>query len=134
MVCTMRCQDLERLVIEKAQVGLKVTNVLSDRLSFCEDHMEDLALKEVLTPLAGFILQLIESDGAVTHDGYKIPTCYTHRQLATMIGSKGETVTKAFTLLQPAGTLELKHRHIHVKDIGALQHLPATGFSTRLIV
>src|SRR5919202_5336034 len=110
VVCTMRRQDLERLVIEKAQVGLKVTNVLSDRLSFCEDHMEDLALKEVLTPLAGFILQLIESDGAVTHDGYKIPTCYTHWQLATMIGSKGETVTKAFTLLQPAGTLELKHR------------------------
>ena len=78
VVCTMRRQDLERLVIENAPVGLKVTNVLSDRLSFCEDRMEDLALKEVHTRLTGLILQLIESDGAVTHDGYKMPTRYTH--------------------------------------------------------
>ena len=120
-------------MIENAPVGLKVTNVLSDRLSFCEDRMEDLALKEVHTRLAGFILQLIESDGAVTHDGYKMPTRYTHWYLATMIAFKRGTVTKAFTLLQPAGTVELKRRHIHVKDIGALKYAARYGLSTRLI-
>lgn len=34
-----------------------------------------------------------------------------------MIGSKRETVTKAFTLLQHAGAVELKRRRIHVGDI-----------------
>jgi CRP/FNR family cyclic AMP-dependent transcriptional regulator len=66
-------------------------------------------------------LQLIESEGVVTREGYKIPTRYTHGQLATMIGSKRETVTKAFTLLQRAGVVELKRRRIHVKDIEALR-------------
>lgn len=42
--------------------------------------------------------------------GPKIPTRYTHRQLATMIGSMRETVTKSFTLLQEAGAIELKRR------------------------
>ena len=57
----------------------------------------------------------------MTREGYKIPTRYTHRQLAAVVGSKRETVTKAFTLLQKAGAVELKRRRIHVKDIEALK-------------
>ena len=129
VVCTMKRRDLERLVMEKPQVGLKVMSVLSERLYHAEDRMEDIALKEVPARLAGFILQLIEDEGLVTRDGYKIPTRYTHRQLATVIGSKRETVTKAFTLLQQAGIVELKRRRIHVKDIGALKHAARYGLS-----
>jgi hypothetical protein len=44
-----------------------------------------------------FILQLVESKGVTNATGFKIPICYTHQQLATMIGSKRETVTKAFS-------------------------------------
>jgi CRP/FNR family cyclic AMP-dependent transcriptional regulator len=121
VVCAMKRHDLERLVIDKPQVGLKVMSVLSERLSLAEDRMEDLALKEVPARLASFILQLVESEGVMTTEGPKIPTRYTHRQLATMIGSKRETVTKAFSLLQQAGAVELKRRRIHVRDIGALR-------------
>ncbi len=121
VVCVMKRHDLERLIIEKPQVGLKVMSILSERLSLAEDRMEDLALKEVPARLAGFILQLIESEGIVTREGYEIPARYTHRQLASIIGSKRETVTKAFTLLQRAGAVELKRRRIHVKDLETLK-------------
>jgi len=124
VVCVLKREDLERLVMDKPQVGLKVMSVLSERLSR-EDRMEDIALKEVPACLASFILQLIESEGVVTREGYKIPTRYTHRQLAAVIGSKRETVTKAFTLLQRAGAVELKRRHIHVRDIEALKKIAA---------
>jgi CRP/FNR family transcriptional regulator len=128
VICAMKRDDLERLVMDKPQVGLKVMSVLGERLSLAEDRMEDMALKEVPARLASFVLQLIEGEGVVTREGYKIPTRYTHRQLATMIGSKRETVTKAFTLLQRAGAVELKRRRIHVKDIevlkSAAQHEP----------
>jgi CRP/FNR family transcriptional regulator len=63
----------------------------------------------------------------MTAEGPKIPTRYTHRQLATMIGSKRETVTKAFTLLQETGTVELKRRRIHVRDIQGLQKVADQG-------
>ena len=71
-----------------------------------------------------------ESEGVVTPEGYKIPTRYTHRQLATMIGSKRETVTKAFTLLQRAGVVELKRRRMHVGDIEALKKVANEGLHT----
>lgn len=127
VICMMRRRDLERLVMDKPQVGLKVMSVLSERLSRAEDRMEDIALKEVPARLAGFILQLLEEEGVVTSEGYKIPTRYTHRQLATMIGSKRETVTKSFTLLQQDGTVELKRRRIHIKDIETLKRAASHG-------
>jgi CRP/FNR family transcriptional regulator len=126
-VCKMRRLDFEQLVMDKPQVGLKVMSVLSERLFLAEDRMEDIAFKEVPTRLASFILQLIESEGVVTREGYKVPTRYTHRQVATMIGSKRETVTKAFTLLQQAGAVELKLRRIHVKDIETLKRVADQG-------
>jgi CRP/FNR family cyclic AMP-dependent transcriptional regulator len=126
-VCKMRRLDFERLVMDKPQVGLKVMSVLSERLFLAEDRMEDIAFKEVPARLASFLLQLIESEGVVSREGYKIPTRYTHRQVATMIGSKRETVTKAFTLLQQAGAVELKRRRIHVKDIETLKRVADQG-------
>ena len=57
----------------------------------------------------------------MTHEGPKIPTHYTHRQLATMIGSSRESVTRAFAKLQKAGAVELRRRHVYVKDIQALE-------------
>jgi DNA-binding GntR family transcriptional regulator len=38
-----------------------------------------------------------------------------------MIGSSRESVTRAFTKLQRDGAVELRHRHIFVKDIEALE-------------
>jgi CRP/FNR family transcriptional regulator len=133
IVCKMRKHDLERLVMDKPQVGLKMMGVLSERLSLAEDRMEDIALKEVPSRLAGFILQLVESEGVMTAEGPKIPTRYTHRQLATMIGSKRETVTKAFTLLQQAGAIELKRRRIHVRDIETLRKVADQGLRPMLV-
>src|SRR5215203_6213351 len=127
VVCKMKRHDLERLVIDKPQVGLKLLSVLSERLSVAEDRMEDIALKDVPSRLASFILQLVESEGVVTREGYKIPARYTHRQLATMIGSKRETVTKAFSLLQQAGAVELKRRRIYVKDVETLKRVADQG-------
>lgn len=127
VMCAMKRQDLERLVTEKPQVGLKMMRVLSERLSAADNRMEDIALKEVPARLAGFILQLVETEGVVTGEGYKVPGRYTHRQLATVIGSKRETVTKAFTLLQRSGAVELKRRRIYVKDLEALKEAASHG-------
>jgi CRP/FNR family transcriptional regulator len=126
-VCKMRRLDFERLVMDRPQVGLKVMSVLSERLFLAEDRMEDIALKDVPSRLASFILQLIESEGVVSREGYKVPARYTHRQVATMIGSKRETVTKAFTLLQQVGAVELKRRRIHVKDTEILKRVADQG-------
>ena len=91
------------------------------RLRLYEDRLEDIGLKSVPARLASLILQLAQSKGIMTSEGPKVPTHYTHWQLAAMIGASRVSVTKAFAQLQDAGAVELKRRHIHVKDVETLE-------------
>ncbi len=120
-VCILKSEDLEGLVRKNPDLGLRIIRILSERLRLCEARLEDIVFKDVPARLASLILQLAESEGIMTPEGPMIPTHYTHRQLATMIGSSRESVTRAFTKLQKAGAIELRRRHVYVKDVKALE-------------
>jgi CRP/FNR family transcriptional regulator, cyclic AMP receptor protein len=120
-VSAMCRADVERLILDKPEVGLQLVHLLSDRLTTYETRLEDLGLKEVPARLASLILLLIESEGVRTSTGYKIPTRYTHYQLGTMIGSNREAVTRAFARLRNLGAVDTRRRYIHVEDIETLR-------------
>jgi CRP-like cAMP-binding protein len=120
-VSTMAREDLERLVLEKPEVGLKIMQVLSERLRRYETRLEDVTMKDVRSRLAGIIVLLVESEGVRTGTGYRIPAHYTHERLGTMIGANRVAVTRAFGLLQDEGVVELRRRLIFISDIEALR-------------
>jgi CRP/FNR family transcriptional regulator, cyclic AMP receptor protein len=120
-VSAMCRADVERLILDKPEVGLQLVHLLSDRLITYETRLEDMALKEVPARLASLILLLIESQGVRTLTGYKIPTRYTHQQLGSMIGANREAVTRAFAWLREAGAVQTRRRYIHVENIETLQ-------------
>jgi CRP/FNR family cyclic AMP-dependent transcriptional regulator len=126
-VSTMAREDLERLVLEKPEVGLRIMQVLSERLRRQENRLEDATMKDVHARLAGIIVLLVESEGVRTGTGYRIPAHYTHERLGTMIGANRVAVTRAFGLLQDEGVVELRRRLIHVTDIEALRRTAAYG-------
>ena len=114
--------SLGSLVRDRPEVALKIIGLLSERLHLYGSRMADIGLKEVPARLASLILRLVESEGIVTGEGhYKIPTRYTHEQLATMIGAKRVAVTRAFSKFRKIGALELDRRYICVRDAGALE-------------
>ncbi len=115
-------EDLERLILEQPEVGLRIAHLLSERLRRYETRLEDITLKEVHARLASLVLLLAESEGLVIgRDNIRIPTHYTHQHLGTMIGANREAVTRAFGHLQDAGAIELKRRLIYVTDTEALE-------------
>ncbi|MBA2713623.1 MAG: Crp/Fnr family transcriptional regulator [Rubrobacteraceae bacterium] len=119
-ICVLRRGDLERIVRANPDVGLAMMRVLSERLRACEERLEDIGFKSVSARLASLVLQLAKSEGIMTSEGPRIPTHYTHQQLATMIGASRESVTRAFTKLQGEGAVELKDRRIYLKDVDTL--------------
>ncbi len=123
-VSVMHREDLERLVLEKPEVGLKITHLLSERLRRYETRLEDITLKGITARLASQILLLLESEGVVSgHNYLKVPIHHTHEQLGTMIGTNREAVTRAFSQLQDEGVVELRRRLIYVGDIEALKRV-----------
>src|SRR5215217_14654 len=114
ILITMSRADLEHLMLNKPQVGIRITHLLSERLHSYEERMEDLTLKDIHARLANLILLLCEGEGVMTRQDIKIPHHYTHERLGTMIGANREAVTRAFTKLQDEGAVELRRRLIHV--------------------
>jgi CRP/FNR family transcriptional regulator len=121
-------EDFEDLVLRNPRVGVRAIRLLSVRLALCQDRLSDMVRKEVPARLADLILKLSEYESLATADGSrKIPTRYTHQQLASMVGSNREAVTRAIGRLRKAGTLEIRGRHIHITDADALERFAETG-------
>ena len=126
-VVSLRREDLEGLIMKRPEVGLRLVRELAQRLHASEARYADVVGKDVPARLATLILTLVESEGVVSSENYRIPTRYTHEQLASMIGCKRVAVTRAFSRLKAAGAVVLKERHIVVEDLRALEGLAKAG-------
>jgi CRP/FNR family transcriptional regulator, cyclic AMP receptor protein len=123
VVFAMARAEVERLIQQKPQVGIRIISLLSERLHYYETRMEDITLKEVPARLASLILFLIESEGVQVPGEIRIPTSYTHQHLGTMIGANREAVTRAFGRLQDEGAVQIRRRLIYVDDVEALERV-----------
>jgi CRP-like cAMP-binding protein len=119
----MEREDVERLIREKPQVGIRMISILSERLRYYKTRMEDVTLKEVPARLASLILFLVQSEGVQRPGEIGIPTRYSHEHLGTMIGANREAVTRAFGRLQDEGALQIRRRLIYVDDVEALERV-----------
>jgi CRP/FNR family cyclic AMP-dependent transcriptional regulator len=126
-VVSLRREELEKLIMNKPEVGLRLVRELAERLHASEARYADIIGKDVPARLATLILQLVDSEGVVSSESYRIPTHYTQEQLASMIGCKRVAVSRAFSRFKEAGAVQLKERHIIVKNLDALEDLAKAG-------
>jgi CRP-like cAMP-binding protein len=95
-VVSLRREEMERLIMNNPEVGLRMIRDLAEKLHASEARDADIIGKDVPARLATLILTLVDSEGVVSSESYRIPTHYTHEQLGTMIGCKRVAVTRAF--------------------------------------
>ncbi len=115
LLCVMSQHDIERLVLTKQEVGLRMIAVLSRRLAESEARLEDLAYRSVSARLASVLLRLAQEGNSV--EGI------THEELGDMVGAYRETVTKTLNEFQAAGYVKLGRRRVQVLDPAGLSTL-----------
>lgn len=119
-VVSLKRADLEELIMKKPEVGLMLVRELAERLRASQVRYANIIHKDVPARLATLILTLVDSEGLVSDESYRIATRYTHEQLASMIGARRVAVTRAFRKLEEVNAVKLKDRYIIVKDLDAL--------------
>ena len=112
-----------RLIERHPEVAWLLIEGLTNRMRQCDERLADIALRKTPARLANLILQLVEDEGMVTPDAYKIPSWYTHVELGAMIGASRVAITRAFGLLKNEGALEVKRHLIYVTDREVLTRL-----------
>ena len=120
LLISLNREALQELILDHPRVGMRLIERLSERVRALENRLEDISFKDMPARVASLILQLVESEGVKTDEGYKIPTRYSHERLATMVGANRVSITRAFRGLRETGAVELRRRLIHLKNIEAL--------------
>jgi CRP/FNR family cyclic AMP-dependent transcriptional regulator len=123
VIAFMKREELERLIRKSPEVGLRLADLLAERLRLIDERMSNVIHKEVPARLASLTLELLNSEGVVSGEGYEISGPYTYEELGTMIGAKRVAVTRAFKRLREAGAVEVERGHIHVRDVDALERI-----------
>src|SRR5262252_3673152 len=112
LLCVMSEADVERLVLSKPQVGLRMIEILGRRLAAAEARLEDFAYRSASSRIATALLRM-SNDGAI--EGV------SHQDLADAVGAYRETVTKILDEFEAAGLVALGRRRLEVLDAEALQ-------------
>jgi CRP/FNR family transcriptional regulator len=119
VVAFMGRDDLDRFVLQKPEVGLRMMDLLAERLGSSNERMAEVAHKEVVSRLASQLLRLLESEGVMDREGCLLPAAYTHGELGTMIGAGRVAVNRALRNLREAGAVEIGREAVRVRDTEA---------------
>lgn len=117
VLCVMSRHDVERLVMEKPQVGLRLMQLLSSRVKIAESQLESLAFKSLAARLAKLLLGLADEAQNVVG--------YTHQDFADRVGVYRETVSQTLKEFKTAGIIETGRKKISILDLSALSDIAA---------
>ncbi|WP_456432616.1 Crp/Fnr family transcriptional regulator [Thermosulfuriphilus sp.] len=113
-------KDFVHLIQQEPSLALNMLAVLSRRLRQFTAMIEALALKEVSERLAAYLLLLEERQ-----KNNPIRLDINKGQLASLLGTTPETISRVFTRLAREGYIEVDGRQIELANRQALQELAA---------
>jgi CRP-like cAMP-binding protein len=115
-VASVQKAALERVIKSDPEFALRLFSSLSERLRQSDEVIESLLHREVSTRLATLLMNLDDRFG----EDDLINVRLTHQDLANMIASTREAVSKVMSELQRDGVIETRNRKIAILDRGAL--------------
>ena len=110
LICVMSRTDLERLILSKPQVALRILEITGKRLREAEERLENMAFKGIPARLASMLLRLAEEQGDDSITGL------THQDLAESVGTYRETATQVLNDLKSSGLIEIGRKRIVILD------------------
>ena len=101
--------DFLRLLGRSPDLALSVIQELTRRLRQVDEQASSLSFQRVKERTMGLLVRLAKE--ASSHEGRRKTPVLTHQQIADMIGTSRETVTRAVKGLKEEGWLEQEGKH-----------------------
>lgn len=117
LICVMSRTDLERLILNKPQVALRILDITGKRLREAEERLENMAFKGIPARLASLLLRLSEEQDSDTVTGL------THQDLAESVGTYRETATQVLNDLKSQGLIGIGRKRIIILNRNGLEEV-----------
>ena len=118
LLCVMSRHDVERLILSKPAVALRIVDLMAERLNEVEARLEDMAFKSIPARLAQLLLRLREEQGDNISG-------HTHQDLAEAIGTYRETTTQTLNEFKSGNLIEIGRKRIEILDPDGLDLIAA---------
>jgi CRP-like cAMP-binding protein len=113
----MSREDVERMLVTKPKVALRIFENLGNRLKEAEARFEEIAFKGIPARLASLLLQLSDESGKDTITGM------THQDLGEQIGTYRETTTQTLNAFKADGLIDIGRKRITILDREGLERI-----------
>jgi CRP/FNR family transcriptional regulator, global nitrogen regulator len=113
-VAVVRKSVLNEVIKRSPEFALKLFSSFSERLRQSDETIESLLDREVSARLATLLSHLGDRFGEPYGSGTVLKVRLTHQDLANMIFSTREAVSKEMSEFQRAGLIEVRNRRISV--------------------
>jgi len=106
--------ELESLILKHPSIGVKLLREMSGRLRRAQENVRDLALKDSSARVAGLLIFLAEKYGKKKKDKVILDISLTQQELASMIGSSRETVSRVLGQFESEGLIKTSRKKINI--------------------
>ena len=114
-------QDFQSLCLEYPAVALKVLRVVGGRLRRLVGIIEELSFTTVKHRLAALLLNMAKESGQKSGKAIEFTLPATNQDLAAMIGTVRELVSRNLSRLQAEGIVSIDGRTVTIPDIKRLE-------------
>ena len=114
-------QDFRALCLEHPQVALRVVKMVGGRLRRLVGIIEELSFTTVRHRMAALLVNLAKRSGTKTARGIEFPLPATHQDIAGMIGTVRELVSRNLSRLQAEEIIAVEGRTVVVPDLARLE-------------
>jgi CRP/FNR family transcriptional regulator, cyclic AMP receptor protein len=120
-------QDFRALCLAHPQVALRVVKMVGGRLRRLVGIIEELSFSTVRHRMAALLLNLAKRSGEKTARGIEFTLPATHQDIAGMIGTVRELVSRNLSRLQQEEIILVEARTVVVPDLARLEAELETG-------
>lgn len=118
-LCTIKQKDMHQLIKTQPSIALDILRTMTNRLQRAEGMIRDLGLRSAEARTASLLVNLCQEQG-----GDELALSLSRRDLANIIGTTQETLSRNLSRFQDLGWIKLEgHRKIRILDHEALRDM-----------
>lgn len=124
-ICIIQGNKIREIILQKPEIAIKFLQKFSERIEQSEEMIEQIGLRDVEQRIANYLLLEIEKNKVIDNNGeYEITLPVSKGDLAALIGTTQETLSRKLTLFQDNGWIKQKgQRIISITDIDSLENM-----------
>ncbi len=116
----LRRESFLEILNDHPGVVTKILETVGARLRYFTNMVADLTLKDASRRLAGFLYEKAKRHGLRGQREVRFPMELTHQEIASLIGTARETVSRTLQQFQKEEIIDIRDRHVTVLDMERL--------------